>query len=146
MMPLAATPNITYLMADSICTPLAVALAAHGNHQVEREGRKLEGDDERENLDAADQHGKAEHAERQEKIVLRFGFLADVGQFAAEEKHEEITALMTILSHCEKASTRYAPSKRTGALPRLNDAGTECDEGDEERAGAGALCLATHRG
>jgi hypothetical protein len=84
MMPLAATPNMMYFTADSIWLRWPFALAAHRDHQVEREGGQLEGDDQGDDVDAAHQHHEAGGAQRRGRGNTPAGSRADVRQAAAE--------------------------------------------------------------
>ena len=65
--------------------PLARALTAHRHEQVEREGRQLQGDDQRDDVDAAHQHDEPGDAQGDEEVVLGFDLVADVGEVAAQE-------------------------------------------------------------
>ena len=65
---------------------LALALAAHGHEQVERERGQLEGDDERDDVDAAHEHDEPGDAQGQEEVVLGLDLAADVGELAAEQQ------------------------------------------------------------
>ena len=85
-------PNMMYLMADSIWLALAFALAAHGDHQVERERGDFERDDQGDEVDAAHQHHQPGHAEGQEQVILGLHVLADVRQVAAQQQDEREAA------------------------------------------------------